>query len=147
MWHIAALLLKFSQLASYSSLIRYQQPRQLWFKGYPTFFIHFVRLFASLLSSRQDDRYHSFNCVCSNKEETGRAHPPLISLAQVLVVNGKCLSWLVYLPHYVIFRLRSALHVLLYVFLLLLLFTCALWVTSSTWACLILKLHKMLIRV
>ncbi len=57
-------------------------------KGYATFF--FFLLFSSLLSSRQEDRSHSFNCVCSNKEETGRARPPLISLAQTLVVNGKC---------------------------------------------------------
>ncbi len=59
------------------------------FKGIRQLFFSFV-LFASLLSSRQEDTYHSFDCVCSNKEETGRAHPPLISLAQILVVNGKC---------------------------------------------------------
>ncbi len=47
-------------------------------------------LSASVPSSRQEDRYNSFNCVCSNKEETGRARPLLISLAQILVVNGKC---------------------------------------------------------
>ncbi len=47
-------------------------------------------LFASFLSSRQDDRYHSFDCACNNKEKTGRARPLLISLAQILVVNGKC---------------------------------------------------------
>ncbi len=34
-------------------------------------------------------RYHSFDCVRSNKEGTGRAHPLLISLAQTLVVNEK----------------------------------------------------------
>ncbi len=44
-------------------------------------------LFASLPSSRQEDRSHSFDCACSNKEESGRAHPLLI---QILVVNGKC---------------------------------------------------------
>ncbi len=26
-------------------------------------------------TNRQEDRSHSFNCACSNKEETGRAHP------------------------------------------------------------------------
>ncbi len=52
--------------------------------------VFFLLISASLLSSRQEDRSHSFNCVCSNKEETGRARPPLISLAQTLVVNGKC---------------------------------------------------------
>ncbi len=50
----------------------------------------FFFLFAFLSSSRQEDRYHSFDCECSNKEETGRACPPPISLAQILVVNGKC---------------------------------------------------------
>ncbi len=51
----------------------------------------FFFLFAiCLLSSRQEDRSHSLDCVCSNKEETGRDRPPLISLAQTLVVNGKC---------------------------------------------------------
>ncbi len=38
-------------------------------------------LFASLSSFRKEDRSHSFNCVCSDREETGRARPPLISLA------------------------------------------------------------------
>ncbi len=47
-------------------------------------------LFASFLSSRQEDISHSFHCASSNKEETGRARPPLVSLAQTLVVNGKC---------------------------------------------------------
>ncbi len=56
-------------------------------KGYTNFFF---LLFASLSSSRQDDRSHSLDSVCSNKEETGRARPLLISLAQTLVVNGKC---------------------------------------------------------
>ncbi len=37
------------------------------------FFFFFFLVFASLPSSRQDDRYHSFDCERSNKEETGRA--------------------------------------------------------------------------
>ncbi len=53
-----------------------------------TFF--FFLLFSSLLSSSKEDSSHSFDCACSNKKETGRAHPLLISLAQTLVVNGKC---------------------------------------------------------
>ncbi len=52
--------------------------------------LFFFLLSASLPSSRQEDRSHSFDCACNNKEETGRAHPWLISLAQTLVVNGKC---------------------------------------------------------
>ncbi len=44
--------------------------------------------FAFPLSSRQKDRYHSFNCACSNKEETGRVCPQLISLAQIPVVGS-----------------------------------------------------------
>ncbi len=47
-------------------------------------------LFASVSISRQEDRSCSFDCVCSNKAEMSRARPPLISLAQTLVVNGKC---------------------------------------------------------
>ncbi len=47
-------------------------------------------LFTSPLSSRQADRFQSLYSVCSNKEETGRAWSQLISLAQILVVNGKC---------------------------------------------------------
>ncbi len=63
--------------------------RKILKKGYANFFLSF-QLFASLLSFRQEDRCHSVDCACSNKEETGRARPPLISLAQTLVVNGKC---------------------------------------------------------
>ncbi len=40
--------------------------------------------------SRREDRIHSLDCACSNKVETARARPPLISLAQTLVVNEKC---------------------------------------------------------
>ncbi len=40
-------------------------------KGHPNFFSFL--LFASLPSSRQEDGYHSLDCACSNKEETGRA--------------------------------------------------------------------------
>ncbi len=54
------------------------------------FLLIFFRLFASLPSSRQEDRFHFFNCACSNKKEPCRARQPLISLAQILVVNGKC---------------------------------------------------------
>ncbi len=61
---------------------------QGYLRDMPTF--SFPLLFGSLLSSRQEYRYHSFNCACSNKGETGRALPMLISLAQLLVVNGKC---------------------------------------------------------
>ncbi len=43
-----------------------------------------------LPSSRQEDRYHSFDGACCNKEETGRARPPLISLPQTPVVSGRC---------------------------------------------------------
>ncbi len=57
--------------------------------GIPQLFLFFL-LFSYLQSSRQEDRSHSLDCGCSNKEETGRACPPLISLAQTLVVNGKC---------------------------------------------------------
>ncbi len=46
------------------------------------------------VSSRQEDRSHSFVRACSNKEEMDRDHPPLISLAQTLVVNGKVLACL-----------------------------------------------------
>ncbi len=35
--------------------------------GYQVFFF---LLFASHPSSRQKDRYHSFECACSNKEDT-----------------------------------------------------------------------------
>ncbi len=49
-----------------------------------------LQLAESDTPTRQEDRYHSFDCSCSNKEETGRAHPLLISLAQILAVNGKC---------------------------------------------------------
>ncbi len=44
----------------------------------------------ALWSFKQKDRHHSFDSACSDKEEMGRAHPPLTSLAQSLVVNGKC---------------------------------------------------------
>ncbi len=54
-----------------------QATKALWLKGQRFFFL----LFATLLSSRQEDTYHSFNCAFSNKEETGRVHPQLISLA------------------------------------------------------------------
>ncbi len=72
----------------------------LWFRGKILTMNHsifllkgssfFFLLFVSLLSSRQEDRYHSFDRACSNKEETGWACPPLISLAQILALNGKC---------------------------------------------------------
>ncbi len=64
---------------------------QSWdsFKGICQHFFLFL-WFASLPNLRQADRYLSFDCSCSNKEETGRARPPIISLAQILVVNGKC---------------------------------------------------------
>ncbi len=63
------------------------QPR---FQCKRDFFFYFYLLSGFLPSSRQEDRYHSFNCACINKEETGRARPLLISLAQTLVINGKC---------------------------------------------------------
>ncbi len=50
----------------------------------------FFLLFASLPSSRQEDGYHSFDCACRNKKETGRASLSVISLAQMLVVKGEC---------------------------------------------------------
>ncbi len=46
------------------------------------FIFNFFKKFVSLPSSRQEDRYHSFDCASSNKEEVGKARPPLISLAQ-----------------------------------------------------------------
>ncbi len=72
-----------------SSILQKQPHSGLYgFFFFANFF--FLLLIATLLSSRQEDRYHSFDCACSNKEETDRARPPLISLAQTLVVNGKC---------------------------------------------------------
>ncbi len=59
-------------------------------EGIRFFSFLFFLVFASLMSPRQEDRSHSFDCACSNKEETGRACPMLISLAQTLVVNRKC---------------------------------------------------------
>ncbi len=47
----------------------------------------FFLLFVFLPSSSQEDKCHSFDC---DKEEKDRARPLLISLAQILVVNGKC---------------------------------------------------------
>ncbi len=63
----------------------------LWRSCFYSVFCSFINLsIGPLKSSRQEDRSHSSDCACSNKEETGRAHPLLISLAQTLVVNGKC---------------------------------------------------------
>ncbi len=35
-------------------------------------------IFVFLLSFTQEERHHFFKCVCSNKEELGKAHPSLI---------------------------------------------------------------------
>ncbi len=40
--------------------------------------------------STERGRHHSFGCARTNEEEIGIAHPSLISLAQILVDNGKC---------------------------------------------------------
>ncbi len=55
----------------------HQVDGQFNLKGYSNIGFLFV---ICLPSSRQADRYHSFDCACRNREDTGRARPPLISL-------------------------------------------------------------------
>ncbi len=57
-------------------------------KGYSNFFLSFYLPPSWVPDNKIDPNYFDF--AYSNKEETGRAHPLLISLAQTLVVNGKC---------------------------------------------------------
>ncbi len=67
------------------------------FKGCADFF--FILIFSSLPSSRQEDRFHFFDCACSNKEETGRLRLALFVVLYVSAIrrNLMSLSW----PRYV----------------------------------------------
>ncbi len=58
------------------------------FKFLKFYYLHFTTIFKSLLTNNRS-KFHVY-MLCSNKDETGRAHQQLISLAQTLVVNGKC---------------------------------------------------------
>ncbi len=57
-------------------------------KGYANFFFPCYYLPSFQVPGRKIDIILS--CACSDKEDTGRARPLLISLAQILVINGKC---------------------------------------------------------
>ncbi len=70
-----------SHCSSFLPLTASHGEKQQYASEWLFFCFLFFLLFASLLSSKQEDRYHSFDCACSNKKETGRVCPPLISLA------------------------------------------------------------------